>query len=173
MIDIKYCMQCGHHLEIRHQEHEGEQPFCPACKAFRYHPFSVAVSIIVVHPEKDKVLLIQQYGRPSNILVAGYINAQENAEECVRRELREEVGLHVEAMQYIKSEYFMKTDTLMLSYTVLASDTDLSNVSDWEVDKAAWYAFDEALCAIRPASLAQRFLLNFMQVWNQGCISFS
>lgn len=42
--------------------------------------YNVAVSMIVVDEETGKILLIQQYGKPSYILVAGYVNRGE-AEE--------------------------------------------------------------------------------------------
>lgn len=172
MNDMNYCMKCGHHLTLHHQKHEGEQPYCSHCQAFRYPPFSVAVSLVVVHPDKENVLLIQQYGRSSNILVAGYIDAGETAEESVNRELMEEIGLKVKEMQYLKSEYFPKTNTLMLSYTVLVQEADLSNVSTWEVDRAEWFSFEDAIHAIRPDSLAQRFLLNFLECRKQHQILF-
>ena len=40
---------------------------------------------------------------------------------------------------------------------------DLSQVSDWEVDKAQWFSFEEAITQVKPDSLAQRFLNNFLQ----------
>lgn len=50
--------------------------------------------MIVVDENTGRILLIQQYGRPSYILVAGYINRGESAEDAVRREILEETGLH-------------------------------------------------------------------------------
>lgn len=36
-----------------------------------------------------------------------------------------------------------------------------------EVDKAAWYSFDEAARKIADASLAETFLLNFLAVYGK------
>ena len=45
--------------------------------------------------DHSKILLIQQYGKARNILVAGYVNKGESAEEAVVREVKEETGLTV------------------------------------------------------------------------------
>ncbi len=55
---------------------------------FRFPTFSSAISAIVLNPDKNKVLLIQQYERKDNILVAGYINKGENAEQTLVREIK-------------------------------------------------------------------------------------
>ena len=81
--------------------------------------------------------------------------------------MTEEIGRRVVAYRYLKSEYFEKTNTLMLSFAVLLDSTSLADISDWEIDEAKWYSFDEALKAIAPASLAQRFLLNFIHCYEK------
>ena len=96
-LEMNYCMQCGTKLEMRmHPQEETEVAYCPTCEAFRHPIYNTAVSMVVQNQSKDRFLLIQQYGRPSYILVAGYINRGEDAEDAVRREVMEETGLTVE-----------------------------------------------------------------------------
>jgi len=71
---MKYCMECGTKLETKYLENEGVIPFCPNCNEFRFPIYSCAVSMEVLNPDKNKVVLIKQYGRDFNVLVAGYIN---------------------------------------------------------------------------------------------------
>ncbi|MBQ0064891.1 MAG: NTP pyrophosphohydrolase, partial [Firmicutes bacterium] len=73
----KYCMDCGNPLVLKECNGEGMVPYCQNCKQFRFPMYNVAVSMIVVNEETDKILLIQQYGRAQNILVAGYVNRGE------------------------------------------------------------------------------------------------
>ena len=77
---MNYCMQCGTKLVIRPHETEGDVPYCEACGAFRYPVFNTAVSMIVMDEAREHVILIQQYGKPSYVLVAGYVNKGEDAE---------------------------------------------------------------------------------------------
>ena len=49
--------------------------------------------MIVINEQTDEILLIQQYGRPFYILVAGYLNRGEQEEQAVVREIKEETGM--------------------------------------------------------------------------------
>ena len=84
---MKYCYECGTKLTERELENEGKIPYCEKCGEYRFPIFSTAVSMIVENPDKNEILLIQQYGRKNNILVAGYVNKGENAENAVMREV--------------------------------------------------------------------------------------
>ena len=69
-----YCQVCGQQLIKKKCGIDGEVPYCPNCNEFRFERFNSAISAIVLNPSKDKILLIQQYRRTDNILIAGYIN---------------------------------------------------------------------------------------------------
>ena len=97
---MNYCMECGSPLHIREHGDEGLVPYCETCAAFRYPMFNTAVSLIVTDEEREHVLLIRQYGRPHYILVAGYVNQGEDAEDAARRELMEELGLAAESVHH-------------------------------------------------------------------------
>ena len=57
--------------------------------------YNVAVSMIVINKQTNKILLIKQYGNPFYILVAGYVNRGEGLERAVAREVKEETGMTV------------------------------------------------------------------------------
>lgn len=158
---MKHCYECGTKLEDKFLEGEGMIPYCSTCENYRFPIFSTATSMIVLNPHKDKILLIQQYGKVRNILVAGYVNKGENAEETVAREVKEEIGLEVEKIVYNKSKYYGPSNTLMLNFSCVAKSEDLSHLTD-EVDKAQWFSFDEAKKNILSNSLAEEFLLSFL-----------
>ena len=143
---------------MKELEGEGEIPWCDSCGEYRFPIFSTAVSMIVYSPDRDRVLLIRQYGRPFNILVAGYVNKGESAEQTVRRELMEEIGLKAKDFRFNRSSYFEPSNTLMLNFSCTALSDDLSGINDREVDHAQWYSLDEAKREIKPGSLAQYFL---------------
>ena len=167
---MKYCYECGSPLTEKYLEREGMVQYCPQCKQFRFPIFNTAVSMEVLSPDKTQVLLIQQYGKQRNILVAGYVNRGEAAEKTVAREVKEEVGLDVCDIHFNTSQFFEPSNTLMLNFSCVATTQDLSHMTD-EVDKAKWFSFADAREAIAPNSLAQKFLLTFLEkhVVNQSC----
>lgn len=158
---MKHCYECGTKLEDKFLEGEGLIPFCANCESYRFPIFSTATSMIVLNPNQTKILLIQQYGKVRNILVAGYVNKGESAEETVAREVREEVGLEVGQITFNKSKYYGPSNTLMLNFSCVAKSEDLSGITK-EVDKAQWFSFEEAKENILPNSLAEEFLLSFL-----------
>ena len=158
---MKCCYECGTKLEEKYLEKEGMIPFCPTCQQYRFPIFNTAVSMEVLNPSKTHVLLIQQYGKKRNILVAGYVNRGEAAEDAAAREVQEEIGLQVHDITFRKSKFFEPSNTLMLNFSCVAQTEDLSGVTD-EVDHAEWVALELADEKIAQNSLAQEFLENYL-----------
>lgn len=158
---MKYCTECGHKLNLRYLKSEGREiPYCESCSAFRFPVFNTAVSMIVMNEKKDRILLIKQYQKDRNILVAGYVNQGEDAEDAVHREVMEEVGLLVISMQFNRSHYYAPSNTLMLNFTVTVKDGPVT--PNEEVDAYQWFSIEEAKEQIYPGSLAQSFLNGYL-----------
>ena len=164
---MSYCTECGNELVMRQNGLEGEAPYCERCGAFRFPRYNVAVIVIVMNPAKDKVILIQQYGRTENILVAGYVNKGESLEEGLTREIKEELGLNVTVCRYMRSKYFEKSNTLMCNYIAVVDDENLDGIN-YEIDRLAWFTFDEARACVKPGSLAKEFLLQALKEVEDG-----
>lgn len=160
---LNYCWICGEKLFLKYLKNEGAIPFCQKCGEYRFPIFSTAVSMIVENPEKNKILLIQQYQQKSNILVAGYINQGESAEDAVKREVKEEIGISVHEIRFNQSQYFEKSNTLMLNFSCVADTEDLSYINSEEIDQAKFYEINQAVKVIKPKSLAEKFLLAFLK----------
>ena len=154
---MSYCKECGSKLVLRPCGIDGEVPYCEKCGAFRFPQYNVAISTLVMNEALDQVILIQQYGRTDNILVAGYVNLGEALEEGLAREVREELGLNVVAYQYLRSKYFARSNTLMCNFMSVVDDMSLDHVND-EIDRISWFTLEEAKACIKPGSLAQEFL---------------
>ena len=54
----KFCQECGAELVGKELENEGIIPFCPKCNQFRFPMYNVAVSMIVINEQTNKILLI-------------------------------------------------------------------------------------------------------------------
>ena len=106
------------------------------------------------------MIMIRQYGRPHYILVAGYVNQGEDAEDAAVREVKEEIGLEVRSLQFNRSHYFAPSNTLMLNFTVTVDYQEAH--PNYEVDSWKWFTVEEAQKQIKPDSLAQSFLNGFL-----------
>lgn len=152
----RYCHVCGTRLVMRDQHEDGPEPWCLECAAWRYPMFSCAVSVIVYHPDGGRVLVIDQYGK-RGILVAGYVSRGEDLIAAVVREVREETGLLVGDIRFNASEFYEPTNTLMVNFICCATFADACP-NPAEVDAARWVAVGDVVGAMRPGSLAQRFM---------------
>lgn len=157
----KFCIECGAELIMKEDGNEGMVPFCPSCNAFRYPQYNVAVSMITRDKKTGKILLIKQYGRDTYILVAGYVNRGEAAEHAVVREVKEETGLTVSEIRFNRTSFFERSNTLMCNFTAWVEDAEELNTNE-EVDSCSWFTPEEARKNIRPNSLAEEFLLAYL-----------
>lgn len=157
---MNYCETCGTKLKLQQHE-EGMISFCETCQNFVFPKFSVAMSTMILNQEKNRLLLIKQGKKEGYILTAGYVSLGESAEETVCREVKEELSLTVSETRFLQSRYYEKTNTLMLNFVSIVEDGDFRLKED-EVDEATWFTFEEAKKAIRPNSLAEFFLLSFL-----------
>ena len=153
--------RCGTALIEKELEEEGSVPYCPKCQQYRFPMYNVAVNMIVVDEETGKILLIQQYGKPSYILVAGYVNRGEAEEHAVVREVREETGLEVEYLRFNHTRFFEPSNTLMCNFTAFVRTAKALHINH-EVDRCKWFTPQEARENIRPNSLAAEFLNAYL-----------
>ncbi|WP_028546765.1 NAD(+) diphosphatase [Paenibacillus taiwanensis] len=159
---MKHCYACGTELASKECEGEGLIPYCHTCEMFRFPIFSTAISTAVLNSDHTKVLLIRQHNMEDYILLAGYVNRGESAEETLIREVKEEVGLNVETYKYMRSLYFERSNTLMLNFVTVALDETQMQINA-EVDHAEWFTFDEARRVIMKGSMAESFLLTILE----------
>ena len=159
-MDMNYCMHCGTELIMKEHPTEGTTPWCTGCRAWRYPVFNTAVSMVVTNPEQNRMILIQQYGKPWYVLVAGYVNKGEDAEHAAVREIREEIGMEVKKLHFNHSRYYRPTNTLMLNFTAIVEEEEAH--PNWEVDSWKWFSIEEAKQQVKPGSLAAAFLKGYL-----------
>src|SRR5574344_92290 len=157
----KHCFECGTALVERELDGEGVVPYCPECQQFRFPMYNVAVSMIVINEQNGTILLIKQYGKPSFVLVAGYVNRGEQVEHAVGREIKEETGMTVSRIQFNRTSFFEPSNTLMCNFTAFVKD-DSELSTNAEIDSFQWFSPEEARQNIRPNSLAERFLNAYL-----------
>ena len=157
---MKHCMECGAKLRKKYLDGEGMVPYCDHCQEYRFPVFNTAVSMIVTNEDQSKIILIRQYGRPHYILVAGYVNKGEDAEDAAVREVKEEMGLDVVKARFNHSHYFAPSNTLMLNFTVTVTGTEPA--PNREIDSWRWFSREEALQQIKKGSLAGAFLKGYL-----------
>lgn len=101
---------------------------------------NVAVATIVLIRREDKVLLVHANNFRGNHygLVAGFVETGETLEECVRREVREEVGLEITNLRYFGSQPWPYPCGLMVGFTADYASGEI-HLQRSELSQGGWF----------------------------------
>ena len=158
-MNLNYCPVCGTRLHLKEQPHEAPALYCGHCGEYRFPLFSAAVAVTVLDEARENMILIRQYGDPDPVLVAGYIDKGETAEDAVIREVREELGMAAQAVSFLHSHYYAPSETLMFHYA--ATVKGKTAAPNWEVDDWEWVPVEHACGLVKPGSLTETLLLDY------------
>ena len=105
------------------------------------YPRTDPAIITVVHDGGDRVLLGRQATWPDRwySTLAGFVEPGESLEQCVVREVREEVGITVAQPRYLGSQPWPFPRSLMIGFAALGDPDEPLRFLDGEIADAAWF----------------------------------
>ena len=149
----RFCGRCGAATRAKEGERARE---CPACGELGYPRISPA--IIVAVTRGDRLLLVRHHRFAQRFtVVAGYVEPGETLEECVQREVFEEVGVRVKNIRYFGSQPWPFPDSLMVAFTAEHAEGEV-RVDPAEITDAGWFAAGEFPEIPPPISIARRLI---------------
>ena len=154
-----YCGRCGSPFCHSHKE---RCLVCDNCGLREYPRISPAV--IVALTNKDKLLMSRYAGRgryKSYALIAGFTEIGETVEDTVRREVYEEVGLHVKNLRYYKSQPWAFTDSLLMGFFAELDGSDEIRLDTNELATAGWFSREEIPHTQMDISLTSEMIMAF------------
>lgn len=168
--DNSFCGRCGEHLEYSHKE---RAMICPSCGNVVYPKIAPAVIVGILNSSGDKIVMTRYAGREykGHALVAGFCEIGETAEDTVRREVLEEVGLHVRNIRYYKSQPWGFDSNLLFGYYCTADEDEPIHMDDGELAKAVWVSRDEIGEEERNLSLTAEMIMHFKEEGDKICSS--
>jgi NAD+ diphosphatase len=153
----QFCGQCGLPTEDAQEE---RAKVCSRCQLINYPRVSPAVIVAVTR--KNKILLANnvrfKYGYYS--VLAGFVEPGENLEECVAREIREEVGISVKNIRYFASQPWPFPNSLMVAFLADYAGGEI-NTDKTEIKHAGWFTADN-LPNIPPRITIARQLIDWL-----------
>lgn len=117
---------------------------CPKCGNLIFPRINPAVTVAVTH--EDKLLVSRYNGRKQTnlyALIAGFVEIGEFAEECVAREVMEEVGLKVKNIRYYGSQPWGFAGNLQIGYTAEVDGDDRIVLDREELETAFFISREE------------------------------
>ena len=150
----QYCGRCGKKTENLPNERAKK---CPSCGFLSYPRISPATITAVL--KGDKILLTHYAGRgvPFHSIVAGFLEIGETLEECVRREVLEEVGIRVKNVKYFGNQPWPFPNSLMIGFTAEWESGEIK-IDEKELSEAAWYDVDSLPALAGKMSIARELI---------------
>ena len=114
------------------------------------YPRTDPAVICLVHDGGRQVLLGRQPVWPEGMFshVAGFVEAGESLENCVRREVQEEVGVTVDRVRYLGSQPWPFPRSLMVGFHAVADPAAPIVLEDEEIVEARWFDVDQVRDAL-------------------------
>jgi len=160
----RFCGQCGHPTENRSVE---RAKICRACGLVNYPRLSPAVIVAVVRDDRLLLASNKRFKSGYYSVLAGFVEPGETLEECVAREIKEEVGISVANVRYFGSQPWPFPNSLMVGFIADYAggeiNPDLSEIVD-----AGWFKA-ENLPSIPPRITIARHLIDWFVDRHAGC----
>jgi NAD+ diphosphatase len=155
----QYCGGCGRPTEDKTDE---LAKICPQCKLINYPRLSPAVIVAVL--KNNRILLgrNKRFKLPFYSVLAGFVEPGETLEECLRREIREEVGLTVKNIRYFGSQPWPFPNSLMIAFVADYADGEIRTDGS-EILDAAWFSKDRLPQIPPKISIARQLIDWFVQ----------
>lgn len=134
----KFCGRCAAMTVLKQNE---LAKLCPACGAVYYPRISPAVIVAVVRGNKILLAHNKNFRPEWYSVIAGFVEPGETFENCVMREVMEEVGISVKNVRYFGSQPWPFPDSLMVGF-IAEYDSGEIIVDGEEIDAADWYGCD-------------------------------
>jgi NAD+ diphosphatase len=160
----RYCGVCG--TPTVPHEHDRAR-HCPSCGHVAYPRISPAMMALVWRGREVLLARSPQYTPGMYSALAGFVEPGESIEDCVRREVAEEVSVEVTRLRYYGSQSWPFPHSLMVAFTAEWVAGEIVPQAG-EIEHAAWFPID-ALPGIPPRfSIAGHLIRDTVQALGEG-----
>ncbi|MEO5695156.1 MAG: NAD(+) diphosphatase [Usitatibacter sp.] len=152
----RFCGSCGKPMARA----AGERAMKCECGHVAYPRISPAMMVLV--KKGPAILLARNIAVPAGgrmSALAGFIEPGESIEECIHREVREEVGVEVKDIRYFASQSWPYPNSLMIAFTTEYAGGDIVCDPN-EIAEARWFGPGDKLPELSPGQSISRSLID-------------
>jgi len=152
-----HCPRCGERTE-RIEGEWGKR--CPRCLYEHYPHLHPATITLVIDGDRCLLARKAEWAQGRYALVAGFVDNGESLEGCVRREVKEEVGVDVTDIRYVGSQNWPFPSQLMVGFVASYAGGDVT-VDKEELEDARWFPRDQLPISPSRHSIAGYIIKNY------------
>lgn len=149
----QFCGHCGNPTVHRQNERCRE---CNVCKQLFYPKLAPVVMVLI--KKDNKILLARSSHFPGRFysILAGFVDPGETLEQCVEREVYEEVGIKIKNIQYCQSQPWPFSHSLIMGFICEWLEGEIQ-INPLEIETADW--FDSTNMPELPPKLSLAYIL--------------
>ncbi len=149
-----FCGRCGNKTEEKRDERAKE---CPQCGLVIYPEVSPAIIVAVIKSREILLARSQRFKGTFHSVLAGFVEPGETFEECVKREVKEEVGIDTGNIRYFGSQPWPFPHSLMVGFTADYAGGEI-RVDESEIIEAGWFGADALPPIPRTGTIARQLI---------------
>ena len=150
----RFCGRCGAATRDKAGERAKE---CTACGHVAYPRISPAMMVLVTRGHDLLLARANRFPGAMYSALAGFVEAGESIEDCIHREVREEVGIEVRNLCHFTSQAWPFPHSLMIAYTAEYAAGDM-RPCDAEIADAQWFSLDALPQLPSPISVSRKLI---------------
>ncbi|MBT8487453.1 MAG: NAD(+) diphosphatase [Gemmatimonadetes bacterium] len=155
----RFCTACASPLVLA-DAHDALA--CSSCGRLHFPPISPAVIVLVQRGEQVLLGRSPRFQQGVYSTLAGFVEPGESLEECVHREIFEEVGVRVQRLRYFGSQPHPFPHSLMVGFVADWLEGSI-RIDEDEIEDARWFHADDLPVLPHPMSIARALIEDFVR----------
>jgi len=150
----RYCGACASPTTVKTTERSRE---CPSCGIVYYPRLAPVVMCLV---RRDRSILLARsprFPQSTYSALAGFVEPGETLEQCVAREVMEEVSIKVKNLRYFASQPWPFPHSMMIAFHADYADGEIA-VDGVEIAEARWFSIDALPSLPGKISISRRLI---------------
>lgn len=155
----QFCGRCGSETRTHLTERAKE---CPRCGLLHYPRLAPAIIVLIQRGREVLLARARRFETPMYSTIAGFVEPGETLEEAVMREVKEESGITVNAIEYFGSQPWPFPHSLMIGFTANYASGE-TTLSDGENVDLRWFTADNLPQLPGKLSIARKLIDCFVE----------
>jgi NAD+ diphosphatase len=130
---------------------------CPACGYVVYPRVSPAMMVLVTRGRELLLARSNRFPQATYSALAGFVELGESIEDCIHREVREEVGVEVDNLVYFDSQSWPFPHSLMVAFNAEYVSGEARPCDD-EIADVQWFKLDALPQLPGPVSISRKLI---------------